>query len=342
VEEHPSRLDVTGIDAWADACGQAYVPLQVDTSVKDFRGALREHTIGDLGVTQVASTQVTVTRTARSVRTDPRETFMFCIVLNGGGTTVQEGRVAHFRGSGGFLIDGDQPYSMRYAPKNEVLVLRVPHSVLKMAGRDLRRLTSTPIAGDSDGLNTLMGYVAGLVAMGQPVAGDSVEEHQQVAVELTRSALHPLAYPHRSQAMLSGPAILASARWLIESAHADPDLTVDDIARRFMVSRRYLEMLFARLDWGGPSEHLRRSRLRHAARLLVESPRRRIAEIAFTSGFSDVNTFTRSFKREYGATPRSWREHQLAKPQQVRLPDWSTDLLTDLGSFDWTAPGFEG
>ncbi|MBM7518702.1 helix-turn-helix domain-containing protein [Nocardioides nitrophenolicus] len=332
-----TRIDIEGLDAWTDACAQAYVPLRIDAIGEDFRGAIRERALGSLGITQVASTPVTVTRTARSIASDPRDTFMLGIFLRGAGTIVQDGRVATYTGAGGFLIDGDRPYSMRYEHHNDLLVLRLPRPRIGLRDRDLRELTSVHIPRDSSGLNVLRRYLAGLVAMRTPLT--DVEEHQEVAVELTQALLHPMVYTERSRALLSGAAILASARWFIEQNHTDPRLTVDDVARHFMISRRYLEMLFTKTDGGGPATYLRRVRLSRAATLLASQPHLKIRQVSAQVGFSDINTFTRAFNRTYEATPSRWRRVQLVQPQP-RLPHRPPDLLTDLDHHDWTSPTF--
>lgn len=344
-EEHLSepghRLDVAGRDAWAELVAQAYVPLRVDSDEPGFRGALREGLVGDLAVSQVASTRVTVSRTARSVTTDPREVFLLCMFVRGGGTTVQDGRIARFSSGGGFLLNGDQPYSLRFGDGNELLTLRVPMQYLAIRERSLNRLTSQAVPDDAAGLNVLRRYVSGLVGRHRPLADDEVDEHHEVALELLHAALHPMVYSDRSRALMSGSAILASARWFIEQHHADARLTIDDVAREYLVSRRHLEMQFARLGTG-PAAYLRRLRLRHAAQLLVTSRRGQAGAIAGEVGFSDVNTFVRAFRREYGATPDEWRRAQQRRPPSGGLGSGTPDLLTDLSGFDWTTPGFDG
>lgn len=335
-----TRLEITGRDAWSELVANAYVPLRVDSDEPGFRGALREHLVGDLAISQVASTRVTVSRTARSVLTDPREVVLLCLFLRGSGMTVQDGRIAQFTGGGGFLLDGDQPYSLRFSDGNEVLALRLPRQYLEISNHTLGRITSREIPKGAAGLNVLRRYLSGLVAMRDPLPEARVELNHELTLELLHAALHPMVYSERSRALMSGAAILASARWFIEVHHADPHLTVEDVAREFMVSRRHLETQFARLG-PGPAAYLRRVRLRHATRLLATGRRGQVAAIAAASGFNDVNTFVRAFRREYGATPDEWRRAEQARPWPGPPGRRTTGLLSDLSGFDWTAPGFD-
>ncbi|UUW87117.1 AraC family transcriptional regulator [Nocardioides sp. WV_118_6] len=346
-EAAPARyVEVTGIDAWADACSCAYVPLAVDvaspyrppaTPGVDVRGAVRERVLGTVGITQIGSTPATVTRTERSVRTDPREVFMVAVFLGGGGTTVQAGRVARCARRSGFLMDGDRPYSMRFEEGNDLLALRLPRERLTASDRTLRGITSTAVPGSSDTLNVLRRYLAGLVAMRRPIAAPAVATHQEIAVELANALVHEMVYPERSMPALSGGALVASVRWFMDQNYADPQLSIDEIARRFMISRRYLEKLFAAIDDGAPAAYLRRQRLRRAAALLAAYPELKVERIARDVGFIDVNTFARAFRREFGANPRTWRRDRGRTSAALLAPGPGRPLLASLDEFDWTA-----
>ena len=55
-----------------------------------------------------------------------------------------------------------------------------------------------------------------------------------------------------------------------------------------------------------PHQYLVRSRLRRAARLLVENERS-ITDIALDVGFGDLSNFIRTFHRAAGVSPRRFR-----------------------------------
>ena len=69
-----------------------------------------------------------------------------------------------------------------------------------------------------------------------------------------------------------------------------------------------------------PHQYLLRSRLRRAARQLVEDDRS-ITEVALDCGFADLSNFVRSFRRAAGASPRAFRRAARAdrKNLQERL-----------------------
>jgi AraC family transcriptional regulator len=55
-----------------------------------------------------------------------------------------------------------------------------------------------------------------------------------------------------------------------------------------------------------PHQWLLRARLRAAAQRLVAS-RERITDIALDVGFEDLSNFVRSFRAEFGVSPRGYR-----------------------------------
>ncbi|MFF0545834.1 helix-turn-helix transcriptional regulator [Nocardia thailandica] len=85
----------------------------------------------------------------------------------------------------------------------------------------------------------------------------------------------------------------------------DPDLTVDDIARACLVSRR---TLFRVVGEDGVARRLRQLRLDFARRALLRHPEQSIAAIAAEAGFRNERTFYRAFQNEFSMTPREYRQ----------------------------------
>src|SRR5690606_17207089 len=83
-------------------------------------------------------------------------------------------------------------------------------------------------------------------------------------------------------------------------------LDMDVVAREHFVSRRRLYQVFEAVGMS-PASFLRAERLEYAKRLLRDAPDRTVEWVAYESGFSDVTTFARAFRRAEGMTPRDWR-----------------------------------
>jgi AraC-like DNA-binding protein len=57
-----------------------------------------------------------------------------------------------------------------------------------------------------------------------------------------------------------------------------------------------------------PQKYLRKLRLRIASRALIYTDES-LSEVALSCGFADQSHFTREFRRQFGRTPRDYREH---------------------------------
>jgi AraC family transcriptional regulator len=78
------------------------------------------------------------------------------------------------------------------------------------------------------------------------------------------------------------------------------------------LSPSHLQHLFKRDVGVSIRAFVKTSRLRLAAELIARTDRR-ISEVLYDVGFSDFSNFDHAFKREFGATPREYRNAAEAK-----------------------------
>lgn len=106
-----------------------------------------------------------------------------------------------------------------------------------------------------------------------------------------------------------GDGLYRAARAIIDQSCIDPNLTPDRIAHAVGCSRATLYRLFAHHD-ETVAAAVWQARLERARRLLAsgEGIAMPIGDVAMSSGFTDVPTFNRMFKRRYGMTPSEARE----------------------------------
>jgi AraC-like DNA-binding protein len=97
---------------------------------------------------------------------------------------------------------------------------------------------------------------------------------------------------------------VTAALWI--EAHAEEPVDLCRVAAEVGLSPFHFLRLFARILGVTPHQYLVRSRLRRAARLLVEEERS-ITDIAYDVGFADLSNFVRSFRRAAGVSPRGFR-----------------------------------
>ena len=87
---------------------------------------------------------------------------------------------------------------------------------------------------------------------------------------------------------------------------AGEKITLDDIAARGRVSRTMCNNLFKKFAGNSPFEELTKVRLRKVSEYLTDSSFS-MSDIATMTGFSSANYMTELFKREYGMSPREYR-----------------------------------
>jgi len=80
---------------------------------------------------------------------------------------------------------------------------------------------------------------------------------------------------------------------------------LDDLAESAGLSPFHFLRTFQRLTGVTPHQYLLRTRLRAAARQLVDRPAK-ILDVAFDAGFGDVSNFNHAFRAEFGVSPRAF------------------------------------
>jgi AraC-like DNA-binding protein len=95
----------------------------------------------------------------------------------------------------------------------------------------------------------------------------------------------------------------------IEKRSSDPGLSARTVATQLGITSRYVHLLLE--ETGRPfSRHALEKRLENAAALL-RNPQwrdRLIIDIAAEAGFTSLSHFSRTFRRQFGATPSDIRE----------------------------------
>jgi AraC-like DNA-binding protein len=96
-------------------------------------------------------------------------------------------------------------------------------------------------------------------------------------------------------------------------AHFQREITNRRLAVLSHMSLRAFERRFHAAFHLTPQRFLRKLRLRIASRALVYTDAS-LSDIALNSGFADQSHFSREFRRQFGRTPRDYRDHYRAGP----------------------------
>lgn len=98
-------------------------------------------------------------------------------------------------------------------------------------------------------------------------------------------------------------ALRAAVDQRVRERFRDPEFTVAALASELHLSIRSVQALLAE-DGRSPAAEIRRARLEFAGALLARGAA--VSDACRASGFSEVGTFGRAFRRQYGQTPSSW------------------------------------
>jgi len=101
---------------------------------------------------------------------------------------------------------------------------------------------------------------------------------------------------------------VARALAFIADNYHDPMLSVGVVAEAIGMSRRQLERSVRQETGSTVNEHIVRTRMSEASRLLRHHPRARSADIAALVGLTGPGTFFRTFRRFFGMSPGAHRD----------------------------------
>ncbi len=112
--------------------------------------------------------------------------------------------------------------------------------------------------------------------------------------------------PHAAAQLAERDELRDLQGWIAE--HLDDDLSVPTLARRAHMSPRNFARTFRREIGMTPAAYVEAQRV-EAARRLLESTGRSVAEVAKACGFSRVETIHRAFRRALRVPPAQYRRH---------------------------------
>lgn len=117
--------------------------------------------------------------------------------------------------------------------------------------------------------------------------------------------LEAVSSSYRTDGGERGQSYLLLAMEYIQEHYSHP-LGLSEVAGAVGVSAGYLSSLFSEKMQFGVKEYLTSVRIRHAMSLLATTEKS-VTEIAFACGFGSFSNFERSFRRENGCSPLTYR-----------------------------------
>jgi len=185
--------------------------------------------------------------------------------------------------------------------------LLIPRAFVEPAIDDVAALHGAVLPASSPLAGVLGSYMRALAERLPLLSPNEAQAAARATAALATTMLATCVMPGETRkAPILSP--FRSIALQIEARLRDPALNADELAAALNMSRATLYRVFEPV--GGVADYIRRRRLTKAAMALAapEERRRKIAEIAFDSGFANESTFSRAFKAAFGLTPREARE----------------------------------
>ena len=120
----------------------------------------------------------------------------------------------------------------------------------------------------------------------------------------------PQAWRRLVELLASNPiegGLVQGAQVFLEAHYRNPDLSLETVSDHLRITPNYLSRLLKAASGRSFVNYLCHLRM-DKAKVLLEDPRLRVAEVAERVGYRDQNYFCRHFKTVTGQTPKSWRQ----------------------------------
>ncbi|TAJ38635.1 MAG: helix-turn-helix domain-containing protein [Reyranella sp.] len=293
---------------WREGVMRRMVPLGVEGTANPFRGRMRRIVGDGLELIEFASEDVVAVRSPERCRIDGCDDITIDLMRRSRNTWMDHGGAHRVNLGDLYLVDYAKPSEVRRGAHCTVGLTMSRRLARDVLGDDI-----APRAGmkfQASGLaRVLCRHLqatfdeAGKMAVAERAA--AAKAAKDMVLALLQATHEGMADPERFARGFHQAALA-----LIDHECGDPNLAPERIAIALGCSRASLYRAFAKRD-ESVSAAIWQARLDRAWRMLrsPEGIGLLISEVAALSGFREMPTFTRMFKRRYGMTPRDAREN---------------------------------
>lgn len=226
----------------------------------------------------------------------------------------QQGRTLDLPPGGITIVVNTEPCDVRAEPmpgsENAWLGVAIPVAQLSALVPDIENKTAVPLDAKNPVVQHLKRYLA-IISELDGVENDSVLLRH---VDATLIDLVAIALGASGEALeIASMRGLRAARAreivaVIAERFAGPGFSPQEVCLKLGLSQRYMQELLQETGLSF-TERVLELRLQRARTMLADrrNDRRKIGDIAFASGFSDISYFNQAFRRRFGAVPSLFR-----------------------------------
>jgi AraC-like DNA-binding protein len=315
-------------ETMAGVVRRAMAPL----SDHPFNAEMTVHTLGAAADDPAAASALTIVRGCVTQGGVARRTGEFLadgndqLVLHiqqAGPRTLRQLDREHTIGPSEGVLSSNSDASAMWLPQpTRFSSVALPRKLLTALAPRAEDMVVRPLGAGSSVLRLLLRYLDILDeqhALHTPTLREAVALHIRDLCALAIGAARDAAQVAEGRGVRA--ARLSAVKADITQHLTDPALSPGAIARRQQLTPRYLHKLFEH-EGTTLSRYVLGLRLMHAHRMLLDAtqPPLKISEVAYATGFNDLSTFNREFRRRFDATPSEVRAAACLGSGARRLP----------------------
>jgi AraC-like DNA-binding protein len=291
---------------WERVISTTYYGQRVHAAAGAFAGRLSVVNLGPLSLSRINSTAVTYRRHASQITRRSEIHHLVTIPLAGDLFFEQAETWSHCPPNCFLTERGDLPYALRQPGTNELLVLKLPESLLDLHLARNSAFSGHAIGGPSGSAGLFVDYARSIMAHGMLLSPSQREIGGRHLMELFLSALSDMRLDLPPE-MAVRDRHLRRIKSAIRRELGDPDMTPSSIAGICGLSLRYVQRLFAETGTSLGRWIVEQRLVECDGRLRDPVNHESLTRIAQRFGFFDQSHFTRSYKRGFGCTPGETR-----------------------------------
>jgi AraC-like DNA-binding protein len=295
--------------AWQGAICDVYVHVDVNAEKRsDYQGFIREARFGSVTMTDVLVSEQRITRRERHIAKLDKDCYYVEFVQQGKVNILQAGQTLLSNPGVGAIFSASEAYDLECVGRVRSLYLEIPRKEFSSRFNE----NGIPVAATmatGRGLGRIAAEFCAMLAS----EGSSLEETVRIRLgdelmDVLALALDMGDKDDCSEDATAQKARLRSVKAWIEEHLADPDLSLEKIAKSNGVSLRHLHYLFRLTDLSVSEWILDRRLLRcHDALIRPELRSLSVTEVAYRFGFRSSSHFSTVFRRKFGHSPSELR-----------------------------------
>jgi len=243
------------------------------------------------------------------LKVDGADSLVIALHLDGGVMLVADGVRTRVAAGDIVYASSREEALLSFNSDFRAFVIRVPRTAINARLLTPFSLRAGRLPGDAGIGHVFSGFLRSIAESVETLSLDDLRPLELALAEFLVASL----VGHDKEGSFSGltpsqAALFSRVCRTIEGNLADPDLGLTSIAKEERVSPRYLQKLFEAVGQNF-STYLRSRRLERCRADLVNPlyEKLSIADVCFRWGFNDPAYFSRAFREQYGASPRTFR-----------------------------------